>query len=510
MARTKKLPRKQLFYVIPLLLGLFVIINMASLYAQESLSAPLSGKTRVCLGCHARYNPGIVEGWQTSRHSRTTPAQALERPDLERRVSAEAVPEELAQSAVGCYECHGLNTEQHTDSFNHMGIEINVVVSPKDCKTCHPVEVEQYSGSKKFHAYKNLMENPVYHTLLSTVTGVKTVEEDTVSTLEPSQETLNGACLGCHGSIVEVDGMITKETKMGKVKVPNLMNWPNQGVGRVNPDGSLGSCTSCHTRHGFSIAEARKPYTCSQCHGEPDVPAWPVYKVSKHGNIFSAHHQEWNFDSVPWEVGKDFTTPTCATCHNSLLTSSRNEIASREIIAERTHDFGARLYTRIFGLIYSHPQPKSGDTTIIQNADGLPLPTTFLGKPASEFLIDAAEQQTRLANMKNVCKSCHSTAWVDQHFARFEHTAAEVDQMVLAATALMANAWEKGLADNSNPFDEAIEQRWIKQWLFYANTIRYASAMTGAQKYSAFTDGWWELTNNLQEMKDWIAVRSSK
>ena len=133
--------------------------------------------------------------------------------------------------------------------------------------------------------------------------------------------------------------------------------------------------------------------------GEPDVPAWPVYKVSKHGNIFLARQQEWTFDAVPWVVGKDFTAPTCATCHNSLIVSSDDTV-----IAERTHDFGARLYLRIFGLIYAHPQPKSGNTSIIKNADGLPLPTTFHGEPARQYLIDAKEQQNRLATMKTTCK----------------------------------------------------------------------------------------------------------
>jgi hypothetical protein len=79
--------------------------------------------------------------------------------------------------------------------------------------------------------------------------------------------------------------------------------------------------------------------------------------------------------------------------------------------------------------------------------------------------------------------------------------------MTLAATKLLTEAWEHGLADDSNPFDEAIEQKWIKQWLFYGNSVRYASAMTGAQDYTTFKYGWWGLTTNLQEMKDKIEVK---
>ncbi len=28
-------------------------------------------------------------------------------------------------------------------------------------------------------------------------------------------------------------------------------------IGRINPDGSRGSCSACHTRHSFSIAQER-------------------------------------------------------------------------------------------------------------------------------------------------------------------------------------------------------------------------------------------------------------
>jgi hypothetical protein len=287
------------------------------------------------------------------------------------------------------------------------------------------------------------------------------------------------------------------ETKLGTIKIPELINWPNQGVGRVNPDGSRGACTTCHPRHSFSVEIARKPFTCAQCHLEPDVPAWNVYNESKHGNIFLSKQAEWNFKAMPWKLGKDFQTPTCSTCHNSLITT-----ADGETIAERTHDFGARLWVRLFGLIYSHPQPQKGDTSIIKNKDGHALPTTFSGEPASEFLIGLEEQKKRQAIMKSVCNGCHNRDWIDNHFAKLDNTIKEADQMTLAATKLIARAWQNGIADTFNPFDEAVEQRWVKQWLFYANSVKYASAMTGAPDYAAFKHGWWDMTNNLREMKD--------
>lgn len=487
----------------------FLFFSAGNLFASDkaatkadAVQAPLSPQTDACITCHRMLTPGIVEDWFSSRHSKTTPANALKKPLLERRISADKVSESLAGFAVGCYECHSQNPGRHKDNFEHMGFSINVVVSPNDCKTCHPVEVNQFSDSKKAHAIKNIKDNPVYHTLVSTITGIKRLEKGKIISSKPSDTTLSDTCFGCHGMKVEVKGMKTISSAIGDIKVPDLTNWPSQGVGRENPDGSLGACSACHPRHSFSIEVARKPYTCGQCHLEPDAPAYNVYKESKHGNIYSSKYHEWDFNAVPWVVGRDFKAPTCATCHNSLIVSPDGVV-----IAERTHDFGSRLWVRLFGLIYSHAQPKSGDTTIIRNKDGLPLPTTFTGEPASDFLIDKAEQGKRLEAMKNVCNACHSRDWIDGHFNRLGETIKETDEMTLTATKLILEAWENGLEDKTNPFDETIEQLWIRQWLFYSNSIRYASAMTGAHDYAAFKNGWWNLTENLQQMKDWIRIK---
>jgi hypothetical protein len=267
----------------------------------------------------------------------------------------------------------------------------------------------------------------------------------------------------------------------------------------------MGACSSCHPRHQFSIEVARKPYTCSQCHLEPDVPAWNIYKESKHGNIYFSNYSKWNFNGVPWRAGKDFQTPTCAACHNSLITTPDGKV-----VAERTHDFGSRLWVRLFGLIYSHPQPMHGDTSVLKNKDGLPLPTSFTGEVAKEGLIDEKEQSKRKRLMSGICNQCHGTSWTNSHFVRLENTLREVDSMTLASTRLLVEAWTHGLAEGlpqgKNPFDEAIEQMWIKQWLFYANSVKYASAMTGAPDYATFKNGWWNLTENLQQMKDWIEL----
>ncbi len=474
------------------------------IYAGLQTSPAISEQTQVCILCHRNYTPGIVEDWQRSRHSKITPEMAMKKPDLERRISNEVIPENLRSVVIGCYECHSQNPSAHEDNFEHFGFKINVIVSPNDCKTCHPVEVDQYSESKKAYALENLQKNHVYHNFVEAVTSLKDIKDTKIISLNASESTKAETCYACHGTKVTVNGMKKISTDKGEIEVPNLTNWPNQGVGRINPDGSRGACTSCHPRHSFSIEIARKPYTCSQCHLEPDVPAFEVYRESKHGNIFFSNQQEWNWNNVPWKIGKDFQAPTCATCHNALIVTPDGKT-----VAERTHDFGARLWVRLFGLIYTHPQPKKGATYLIKNKDGLPLPTTFNGEPATEYLIDKNEQIRRQTGMEKICRSCHNTDWANQHFAKFESTIMETDKMVSSATELMFRAWNEGWADISNPFDEMVEHRWMLQWFFYANSIRFASAMAGPD-YATFKNGWWELTTNLYKIHDLIQAHKKE
>lgn len=485
------------------LLLLSFLVAVSVLAAPPKKKEAISDDTQNCLTCHREISPGIVLDWEKSRHARMTPQEGLKKSKLERRVSSEKIPGALAGTVVGCAECHTQNATGHKDSFEHNGYQVHVVVTPNDCAACHSREVQQYGQNVMSKAYGNLMNNPVYRGLVEDINSTASFKNNQLTLTKPDAETNADACLFCHGTVVEVKGLKKRETPQGEMSFPVLSGWPNQGVGRVNPDGSLGSCAACHTRHGFSIAVARQPYTCSTCHKGPDVPAYPVYEVSKHGTLAASHKKDWDYTNVPWRVGRDFTAPTCAACHVSLITGDGNQV-----VAERTHRMNDRLPWRIFGLIYAHPHPQSADTTVIRNKAGLPLPTDFSGEPAQAFLIDKAEQDKRLKTMQQVCLSCHSRSWVEGQFKRLDHTIQTTNQMTLAATQVVSAAWErgfaKGLAQNSSPFDEAIEKKWIEQWSFYANSTRFASAMMGAD-YGVFANGRWYLRKNLQEMTEWLA-----
>lgn len=477
------------------------------LWAFPAPAAELSSATSECLDCHRVATPGIVDDWEASRHARTAPGEAQKKSDLERKVSTAEIPENLAAVTVGCAECHTLNSGKHRDTFNHNEQEVHVVVSPEDCATCHFIEKIQYQANLMSQAFGNLNDNPVYRDLVDTVNGIQEYhpKQRTTMRAKPSGKTEAESCFYCHGTRVAVKGTKTRETDLGDMEFPVLEGWPNQGVGRINPDGTKGSCASCHPRHQFSIEVARKPDTCAECHKGPDVPAYPVYKVSKHGNIYSSLEKEWDFTSVPWILGKDFTAPTCAACHASLVVSWDGEI-----IAERSHAMNDRLPWRIFGLVYAHPHPESPDTTVIKNQAGLPLPTELTGEPAAGYVISKEEQEKRWSIMRKVCLACHDSSWVDNQYARLEHTIGTTNQMTLTATQVLLDAWRlgaaKGLDQGDSIFNEAIEKMWVEQWLFFANSTRFATAMAGAD-YGVFANGRWQMSKNIQQMLDWIDFR---
>ncbi|HMK35030.1 MAG TPA: multiheme c-type cytochrome [Desulfomonilaceae bacterium] len=466
------------------------------LCAVHGQAAALSSASEECIGCHSTTTPAMVADWKKSRHASITPAEALKKPELQRRVSAEKIPENLMGHAVGCAECHMLNPETHKDVFSHNDRKVHLTVTPKDCTTCHAAEAVQYEKNMMSHARSNLANNPLFVKLEKSINGVQSLKDMKTTVGEPDEMTGADSCYVCHGTVLEVKGKKTRDTDAGEMEFPVLAGWPNQGVGRLNPDGSNGSCSACHPRHQFSIHMARKPYTCSKCHKGLDVPAYKAYSVSTHGALFYSLKDEWKFSEIPWTVGKDFTAPTCAGCHVSLVVSTEGDV-----VAKRTHQMNDRLPWRVLGLIYAHPHPKSPDTSIIRNKDGQPLPTALDGTPAAEFLISPEEQIERRTTLQKVCQSCHAKDWVNGHWERFENTIRTSNEMTRTATEIIQKAWDEKLADNTSLFDETVEKLWVEQWLFFANNTRFASAMLGSD-HGVFSDGRWSMSKNVQHMLD--------
>lgn len=85
-------------------------------------------------------------------------------------------------------------------------------------------------------------------------------------------------------------------------------------------------CDSCHTRHRFSAAEARRPEACMTCHSGPPHPDDDTYFASAHGQRYlaDADKTDWN---KPLTKG-NYQTPTCAYCH---MAGGKHQVADKAI-----------------------------------------------------------------------------------------------------------------------------------------------------------------------------------
>jgi hypothetical protein len=211
--------------------------------------------------------------------------------------------------------CHEAQ-KTDVDAWEHEGNLIAVIVSPKDCSKCHSKENEEFQASH--HADAGKIIGSLDNVLAEVVEG----NTGRLGLDGNSPAAING-CWQCHGSVV----------KIGSDGRPTPATWPNTGIGRINPDGSKGSCTACHSRHIFSLVVARQPDSCGKCHMGPDHPQKEIYEASKHGIAFKAFKEYMKLDAQPWRVGIEYTAaPTCATCHMS---------ATQEQMV--THDVGRRI-----------------------------------------------------------------------------------------------------------------------------------------------------------------------
>ncbi len=91
-------------------------------------------------------------------------------------------------------------------------------------------------------------------------------------------------------------------TRSGSRTEKEIRELRKQGAGF-----GIASCDVCHTRHSFSVEEARQPQTCQVCHRGFDQPLWEIYSSSKHG-IRNALKRD---GTLP----QDTPTPTCQDCH---------------------------------------------------------------------------------------------------------------------------------------------------------------------------------------------------
>jgi len=407
-----------------LVLLALVVVYPVTVTAAAELSMPvlkqyriertISEEAKQCIECHSDHISGLVADWSKSRH---------------------------AHANVTCIDCHAANVADNDISKKHLSyskVKVSPIVSPKDCSRCHPHEAAQYAKSK--HA--------------NTLELIWKIDPWLNHGMNNDVERSNG-CYHCHGTVVKVkDGKFYETT------------WPNVGVGRINPDGSKGSCSSCHTRHLFSLAEARKPEACGQCHLGPDHPQIEIYEESKHGAIYHAQGDQWNWTAAPgtWTPGVDYRTPTCSVCHMSGVKD-----------VPTTHDVTERLAWETQAPLTVRP------------SEFKPLPAK-------------TDHETERQKMKDVCLACHSPAWTDGHFDKFDKAVLNYNEVYFKPMKkIVDELYEKKLLSKEKPLDEKLEIDMYELWHHEGRRARFGAAMM-APDY-AWWHGFYELKKRCMEME---------
>lgn len=85
-------------------------------------------------------------------------------------------------------------------------------------------------------------------------------------------------------------------------------------------------CDSCHTRHRFDPAEARRPEACITCHAGPPHPDDETYFASAHGRLYRAEGGGWDW-TKPLTEG-NYKAPSCAYCH---MGEGRHQVADKAL-----------------------------------------------------------------------------------------------------------------------------------------------------------------------------------
>ncbi len=111
------------------------------------------------------------------------------------------------------------------------------------------------------------------------------------------------------------------------VNAPHFVDKPKAEVQSCIQCHSVATkCDSCHSRHLFSAAEARRPEACITCHSGPPHPDDATYFASAHGQLYLTEGKEWDW-SKPLTKG-NYKAPTCAYCH---MDSGRHQVANKSM-----------------------------------------------------------------------------------------------------------------------------------------------------------------------------------
>jgi hypothetical protein len=362
------------------------------------------------------------------------------------KLSAHAVRE------VDCATCHGTGHQNADD------VAAVKTITAESCGECHEEKLEQFSRGKHALAWASMKAMPTIHWKPTELTGG-----------------MEG-CGGCHKIGLKTGAEVEELKRIGS------------GYG-------LASCDSCHTRHTFSVKEAREPEACATCHMGYDQPQWEMYMTSKHG----VRHSLKRHGVLP----EDSAAPTCQTCH----------------MPEGTHEVQTAwgyMGLRMHGPL-RYPDEDAGwweDRVTILKALGALDPD---GEPTermkafekTKFLRTDADEFDRLrARMVATCSECHSESFAKTELGKGDRMIRKADGLMASAIRIVAALYADGVlkkpADYEYDYPDLLTYQdapsLIETRLFRMHLQHRMSAFKGAFHNNpnyALWHGWNELESDL-------------
>lgn len=364
-----------------LILGAFLINRARPRVETEQPTADFVRASGKCAECHARLQYSVVHEYEMSAH---------------------------AKHGVNCLDCH--QPAKGQQPVDHHGFVISKHLTAGNCRSCHEGIYQEFLRSR--HAA------PAW----AAIYGEKGLTPEQVAFSEQYQP---GGTRRPPHPFVHAEGG------------PAMTSGCEQchSVGKPNDDGTIGTCTACHSRHTSSVALARLPSTCAQCHMGPDHSQIEIYDESKHGVMFAAQKNLLKLDANPRTLTtRDMFVPTCATCHMSGINGLKV-----------THDPSERL-------------------------------SWYLANAVSEKRPNYLRAQ---ANMKQVCEQCHTAGLVDRVYAQAEDVVASTNAKVLAAKAIVDGLHKDGILTGP-PFSNPIDFTYFDLWHYDGRTSKHGAFMGGA------------------------------
>jgi hydroxylamine dehydrogenase len=378
-------PFRSVFIAVVIAFGLIVgafLINRARPPVETAQpSAEFVRASGKCAECHTQLTYSVVHEYEMSRH---------------------------AARGISCLDCHqpaGAQAKQ-----DHHGFTIATRLTAGNCRSCHEPVYQEFLRSRHaapswaaVYGEAGLKPEQVAFSERYQPGGTRRPAHP-LTTIEGESATTSG-CAQCHS------------------------------VGKPNEDGTIGTCTACHTRHTSSVAIARLPTTCGQCHLGPDHSQLEIYSESKHGLMFAAQRSLLRLDTPPKSLTtREMFVPTCATCHMSGL----NGLAV-------THDPSDRL-----GYYLADPITR-------------PRPNHDRGQAA----------------MRQVCTQCHTSPLIDRVYHDAEAVVQSTNAKVQAANDIITGLRNDKIL-TTPPFTQPIDFIYFDLWHYDGRTSKHGAYMGGA------------------------------